>query len=62
MWYLENIRCTTQDQVSFPFVAQMLHLIPHTLPDSEVAIWNDGNDSYFHHKCDHGTRHSRDRT
>jgi hypothetical protein len=33
-WYLEQLNQTTQDQISFPYVAQKLKLYPYTCPDS----------------------------
>jgi hypothetical protein len=32
-WYLQGLKYTTQDQVTFPFVCQMLGIIPYTFPD-----------------------------
>ncbi|MCT4635238.1 MAG: ankyrin repeat domain-containing protein [Rickettsiales bacterium] len=36
LWYLQTLRYTTQDQVSFPYVVQKSHLYPYTLPDAFI--------------------------
>jgi hypothetical protein len=33
-WYFEQLNQTTQDQISFPYVAQKLKIYPYTLPDN----------------------------
>jgi hypothetical protein len=33
-WYFEQLNQTTEDQISFPYVAQKLKLRPYTLPDN----------------------------
>jgi hypothetical protein len=33
-WYFEQLNQTTEDQVSFPYVAQKLNIRPYTLPDN----------------------------
>ena len=35
-WTAQLRRYSTQDQISFPFVAQRHHVFPHTLPDEDV--------------------------
>ena len=45
LWFLENLRHTTQDQVSFPYVAQKLRAEPYTYPDSSADRWYE--------KCEH---------
>jgi hypothetical protein len=37
-WYFEQLNQTTQDQISFPYVAQKLKLYPYTLPDNEYDL------------------------
>lgn len=34
LWYLQTLKHTTQDQISFPKVVQDTGIIPYTLPDS----------------------------
>ena len=36
-WWYENLWHSSQDQVSFPYVAWKLHLMPHNLPDEEIT-------------------------
>ena len=55
-WYYQTLKYSTQDQVSFPFVAQRLYMIPYTLPD--VDIWGNRphEKTLFYNKRDHGSR------
>jgi len=53
LWYLQTLKYTTQDQISFPYVCQKTNLIPFTLPNNEI----DGmphNKTTFYIKNDHG--------
>ncbi len=36
MWYLQTLKHTTQDQISFPYVCQKTGLIPMTLPNHDI--------------------------
>jgi hypothetical protein len=36
-WSNENRKFSTQDQISFPYVAQMEHIHPYSLPDDEIV-------------------------
>lgn len=36
LWYLQTLKLSTQDQVSFPYVCQKLKFIPYTLPDDSI--------------------------
>lgn len=53
-WYVENRRHSTEDQVSFPFVAQALQLYPHSLPDEDVAVYGGHDVNSLFVKWDHG--------
>jgi hypothetical protein len=37
LWYLQTLKHTTQDQVSFSYVCQKTHLVPFTLPNDEIT-------------------------
>jgi hypothetical protein len=53
-WYLETLRHTTQDQVSFPYVLQKLSLVPYTLPDKEIWGESPSDVTQFYWKYPHG--------
>lgn len=36
LWYLQTLKYTTQDQISFPYVCQKTKMLPLTLPDQEI--------------------------
>jgi hypothetical protein len=36
LWYLQTLKHTTQDQISFPYVCQKTGLIPFTLPNKDI--------------------------
>ncbi len=36
IWYLETLKHTTQDQISFPYTCYKTKIIPYTLPDNEI--------------------------
>lgn len=55
-WFLQNLKYTTQDQVSFPYVVQRLNIIPYTLPDSEVWGEHPHHSTKFFLKWEHGER------
>jgi hypothetical protein len=42
-WSNENRKFSTQDQVSFPYVAQMEHIHPYSLPDDNIVGSYDFN-------------------
>ncbi len=52
-WYLETLRHTTQDQISFPYVLQKAGVRIHTLPDDEIK-GKPHNKTDFYIKHDHG--------
>jgi len=52
MWNRECLEWTTQDQLSFPYVAQTLNMTPHTLPDAKFSGNYHHNNLYTKH--DHG--------
>lgn len=49
LWYLQTLRYSTQDQVSFPYVVQKLHLYPYTLPNSFIKGDSTGNYLFVKH-------------
>jgi hypothetical protein len=53
LWYMQNLKYTTQDQISFPYVCQKLNLIPYTLPNNQ-EVSGDFESSTFHIKHGHG--------
>lgn len=53
LWYTQMLKYSTQDQVSFPYVCQKLHLIPFTLPNAEVSGMPHSK-TMFYIKHDHG--------
>ena len=50
-WYLQTLKYTTQDQVSFPKVVQDTKIVPYTFPDSRIK----GDEP--HTKCDMFIKH-----
>lgn len=36
LWYLQILKHTTQDQISFPYVCQKTSIVPFTLPNQEI--------------------------
>ena len=40
-WWFQNAHTSTQDQVSFPFVAWRLSMLPYTLPDGLITRHRD---------------------
>lgn len=53
-WWKHNVQFTTQDQVSFPFVAWKLKVFPFSLPSFEIK--GDFNSNSLFKKLDHGLR------
>jgi hypothetical protein len=37
LWYLQTLKYTTQDQISFSYVCQKTNLIPFTLPNNKIS-------------------------
>jgi hypothetical protein len=37
-WYFEQLTQTTQDQISFPYVAQKLNIYPYSCPDKTFNL------------------------
>lgn len=54
LWYLQILKYTTQDQISFPYVCQKLNLIPYTLPNNEIYGDCPNNETMFYIKHNHG--------
>jgi hypothetical protein len=51
-WYDQIRRYTTQDQLSFSFVSQLLQLPPYSYPDDHIGGNMDFNELYV--KLEHG--------
>lgn len=54
MWYLQTLKYTTQDQVSFPYVCQKTNLVPLTLPYEEIHGNAPHAGTMFYKKHGHG--------
>jgi hypothetical protein len=52
LWFLQTLKFTTQDQVSFPYVCQKLDMRPLTIPDFYGP--NPHNKTIFYIKHNHG--------
>ena len=53
LWYLQTLKYTTQDQVSFPKVIQDTNLVPYTLPDENIKGQNPHEFTDIYIKHDH---------
>jgi hypothetical protein len=54
LWYDHNRVYSTQDQVSFPFLLQLLNIHPISLPDEDEEIYGNFDFNSFFVKLDHG--------
>jgi hypothetical protein len=54
LWYLQTLKYTTQDQISFPYVCQKTNMIPYTLPNKEVRGDLPHYMTEFYIKREHG--------
>jgi hypothetical protein len=54
LWYLQTLKHTTQDQISFPYVVQKTKIIPYTLPNNEVHGERPHENTMFYIKHNHG--------
>ena len=54
MWYLQTLKYTTQDQISFPYVCQTLHFIPYTLPNHKISGDSPHDKTQLYIKHSHG--------
>jgi len=54
LWYLQTLKHTTQDQMSFPYVCYKTGIIPYTLPDKEIKGTNPHSSTDFYEKLQHG--------
>lgn len=54
MWWYENVHSTTQDQVTFPYVAWKMSMYPFALPFGNITGTADTNSLYV--KMGHGLR------
>lgn len=52
-WYLQTLKYTTQDQVSFSYVCQKTNIIPLTLPNDEI-YGEPHDETMFYKKNQHG--------
>jgi hypothetical protein len=53
MWYLQTLKYTTQDQISFPYVSQKTNIIPYTLPNNEIDGFFSHSKTQFYIKRNH---------
>lgn len=53
MWWQENVETTTQDQITFPYVAWKLSMYPFPLPQGNITGTADSNSLY--EKLPHGS-------
>ena len=49
LWWQQNVQYTTEDQISFPFVAYSLQILPYTLPQGSISGVFEANDMYVKH-------------
>jgi hypothetical protein len=54
LWYLQTLKYTTQDQVSFSYVCQKTNLVPFTLPNNEISGKYPHYNTMFYIKHNHG--------
>lgn len=54
LWYLQTLKYTTQDQISFPYVCQKTKLLPYTLPNNLVLGDTPHTKTLFYIKHEHG--------
>lgn len=54
LWYLQTLKYTTQDQISFSYVCQKTGLIPFTLPNAEVEGDDTNRRTSMYYKHEHG--------
>jgi hypothetical protein len=57
LWYLQILKHTTQDQISFPYVCQKLNMIPLTLPNKEIKAEHTNILTDFYRKHEHALSH-----
>lgn len=53
LWYLQTLKYTTQDQISFSYVCQKTYLIPYTLPDENITGNSPSNKTMIYIKHSH---------
>ena len=54
MWYMQTLKYTTQDQISFPYVCQKMNIIPYTLPNDEIIGSRPDKKTQLYIKHTHG--------
>jgi len=54
LWYLQTLKFSTQDQVSFCYTCQKTNLVPFTLPNHEISGEHPHDNTYFYRKHEHG--------
>jgi hypothetical protein len=53
-WYYHIKKYSTQDQISFPFVSQQLHIHPYSLPSEQDGIYGNLDFNSLYIKLEHG--------
>jgi hypothetical protein len=54
LWFLQTLKYTTQDQISFPYVCKKTNLLPYTLPNNEISGEHPHNCTMFYIRHNHG--------
>jgi len=54
LWYLQTLKYTTQDQISFSYVCQKTNIVPFTLPNHEINGDCPHVKTMFYKKHEHG--------
>jgi len=54
LWYLQTLKYTTQDQISFPFVCYKTNITPLTLPNTEIYGDKPHSNTLLYIKHNHG--------
>jgi len=52
MWWKENVQSTTQDQITFPYIAWKLSMYPFPLPMGNIS--GDADNNSLYEKLPHG--------
>lgn len=54
LWYLQTLKFSTQDQVSFPYVCMKTHIVPLTLPNEDITGDRPHEGTMMFNKHEHG--------
>ena len=54
-WYIQTLKYTTQDQISFPYICQKMNIIPYTLPNKHITGDHPHHITLFYIKHLHGS-------